>query len=65
MFIENTFEFEAKRFCDAIKELAKDDEKLDNLNWYLSNHFDKWLELYANTPSDMAREMLEFSKIGG
>lgn len=58
------YEAEAKRFCKAIKELAENQSSLDNLESYLSYHFDEWLKKFANTPENMASELQEFAKIG-
>lgn len=63
MNMEIKFETEAKRFCAAIKKIAANENTLGNLELYLSFHFDEWLEKFANTPSWMANEMEEFSKI--
>ena len=61
--MERHYEKEARRFCKAIKTLAENQSSLDNLESYLSSHFDEWLKKFANTPEDIACEMEEFSKI--
>lgn len=53
----------AKAFVDAIKELASNQKKLDNLESYLSKHFDIWMERYANTPYDITYELKGFAEI--
>lgn len=53
----------ARVFCDAIRTLAANPERLENLESYLSYHFDKWLVKWANTPENMAGEMKQFSEI--
>ena len=53
----------AKKFCNAIKELSKDENALENLELYLSHHFDKWLQHFASTPEGIAEEMQVFSEM--
>ena len=53
----------AKAFVDAIKELASNQKKLDNLESYLSKHFDIWMERYANTPSGIIYELRGFAEM--
>lgn len=61
--MENQFKQEAKDFCEAIKSLANDETRLDNLQSYLSQHFRAWLEKWARTPEGIAFEMKSFAKI--
>ena len=56
-------ELYAKSFINAIKELASDTKKLDNLESYLSKHFDIWMERYANIPCDITYELKCFAEI--
>ena len=53
----------AKQFCDAIRTIASKPENLENLESYLSMHFSKWLEKFANTPEALAAEMREFARM--
>ena len=53
----------AKAFVDAIKELALNQKKLDNLENYLSKHFDIWMDRYANTPSGIIYELRGFAEM--
>lgn len=53
----------ARDFCEAIRALASKPENLENLESYLTCHFDKWLEMWANTPETMAAEMKEFARM--
>ena len=53
----------AKAFVNVIKELASNQKKLDNLENYLSEHFDIWMEKYANTPSGIIYELRGFAEI--
>ena len=48
-------------FTQAIRDLASKPENLENLNSYLCYHFQKWLEMYANTPEGLAEEMKNFA----
>ena len=50
-------------FAEAIKRLAENPQNLENLESYLSWHFPEWLERYANTPENMAAEMLSFANM--
>ena len=52
----------AKAFVNAIKELASNQKKLDNLESYLSKHFDICMERYANTPSGILYELRGFAE---
>ena len=52
-----------KAGVDAIKELASNQKKLDNLENYLSEHFDIWMERYANTPSGIIYELRCFAEM--
>ena len=53
----------AKGFIEAIKTIAEKPEHLDNLKWYLENHFDVWMEKYANNPEGLAYEMKSFAEM--
>lgn len=57
------YETEAATFCEAIRNLAKNPEALDNLQSYLEMHFAPWLEKFANTPEGIAAELEDFSGI--
>ena len=52
----------AKSFVNVIKELASNPKKLDNLENYLSKHFDIWIEKYANTPEGIIYELKGFAE---
>lgn len=53
----------AKEFCEAIKEIATNDEALANLENYLAYHFGKWLIERAASPDGIVEEMQAFAKI--
>lgn len=53
----------ARDFCEAIRTIATKPENMENLESYLSSHFDKWLERFANTPADLAAELRAFANM--
>lgn len=53
----------AADFISAIKEIASKPENIENLECYLSIHFDEWLKKWASTPDGMACEMKEFANM--
>lgn len=55
------YEEQADKLCLAIKALSEDEDKLNNLKSYLSRHFDKWIEKYANSPDGLVNEMQTFA----
>lgn len=57
------FEYDASVFVSAIKAIASKPENLENLENYLSYHFEEWLEKFANTPEDIACELREFANM--
>lgn len=61
--MERQYEEEARQFCAAIKKLAANEAALDNLESYLSMHFDTWLTKFANTPENIVDELESFAKI--
>lgn len=63
MAINKNYEEEAEIFCSAIEEFANHPENLENMKLYLSRHFEKWLELYANSPLDIACDLLRFARL--
>lgn len=57
------YENEAKRFTNAIRALSDNEDALSNLECYLSQHFDIWLQKFASTPESFAAEMNSFAHI--
>jgi hypothetical protein len=53
----------AKIFTDAIRKLAEKPENLENLEYYLSNHFGIWLHEYASNPENLAYELKHFAEM--
>lgn len=53
----------ANIFTESIKRLAENPAKLENLNCYLSHHFDKWVQKFANTAEGLTSEIKCFSEI--
>ena len=50
-------------FINAIKELASKPDNIDNLECYLSNHFDVWMEKYASNHESLAYELKHFAEM--
>lgn len=60
--MERQYEEEARQFCAAIKKLAANEAALDNLESYLSMHFDTWLKQYADYPGGITYELERFAE---
>ena len=59
----NSYAKSAADFVNAIREIARKPENLDNLESYLSYHFQSWLKQYASTPEGMVAEMKSFASM--
>ena len=53
----------AKQFCEALRTIAEKPENLENFELYLSMHFPKWLEKFANTPENITAELRQFAEM--
>lgn len=53
----------AKRFVEAVVALANNEDALDNLEYYLSMHFDVWMQKFASTPESITAELNSFAHI--
>ena len=53
----------AEKVAEAIKKLVENPAALDNFKSYLGQHFNTWLEKYANTPEGLAAELESFANI--
>lgn len=53
----------SKEFIQALKTIAEKPKNLDNLEHYLFYHFDKWLEIWANTPEKITAELKHFAEM--
>lgn len=53
----------AEKLTKAIKKMGESPEALNNFECYLTYHFDKWLEKFANTPESLAFEFEQFSQM--
>lgn len=53
----------AKLFCEALQTIAGKPENLENLETYLSIHFSKWLDKFANTPENITAELKQFAEM--
>lgn len=60
---ERKYEELAHEFCAAIKKLGENERNLENLECYLSYHFDAWMKKWANTPAGLTWELEQFAKI--
>ena len=58
--MENNMERVAAQFINAIKTIAEKPENLENLECYLSYHFEAWMKNFANTPEGPTAEMVAF-----
>ena len=53
----------AAQFIEAIKNIASKPQNLDNLEIYLSYHFQTWLDKFASTPETITAEMRAFAEM--
>lgn len=60
---EETQEELAKEFVNTIKAIAKKPYNLDNLECYLSHHFDVWMEKFAYSPECLVSELKHFAEM--
>lgn len=61
--MKKAYSKEAKSFCESIKALADRPDNLENLESYLTQHFQTWLDRYASTPEDITSELSAFAGI--
>lgn len=54
---------EAREFIQVLQALVGNQDRLENLESYLSYHFDLWLRKYANTPEDITAELSGFAGV--
>lgn len=60
---EKAQEKAAEKFCKAISTIAEKPENMDNLQCYLSHHFETWLKRFANDPESIAAELTHFAEM--
>lgn len=60
---ESRKEKAAADFIEAIKTLASKPENLENLQFYLEQHFPVWMKKFAYDPDCLAAEMKEFANM--
>lgn len=60
---ESRKEKAAADFIEAIKTLASKPENLENLQFYLEQHFPAWMKKFAYDPDSLAAEMKEFANM--
>lgn len=56
-------ETNAKAFYEAIKKFTENPAALENLENYLSHHFDVWVQKYAYDPESLTSELNHFASI--
>lgn len=61
--IERKYSEEAKMFVNVIKTMVNKPNNLDNFEGYLSQHFDVWMEKFANTPEGLVSELKSFAEM--
>lgn len=61
--MERKYADEARQFCATIKKLAANEAALENLESYLSMHFDTWMKEYADYPGGITDELERFAEI--
>lgn len=57
------YEHEAHQFTQAIITIAASPKNLENLEHYLSIHFETWVKRYANTPETLVSEIIGFANM--
>ena len=53
----------ASEFINAIRELASKPENMNNLESYLSYHFETWLKKYGTSPENLTDEIKHFAQM--
>lgn len=53
----------AKKFVEAIKEIAQKEANIENFECYLGQHFAEWLEKFASTPEAITAELQAFASM--
>lgn len=61
--MKKNYEEQAKAFCDAIRDLAKSEDAINNMERYLSYHFAEWLKKFAYDPDSLSAEVKLFAHI--
>jgi len=60
---EGKFNQLAHEFAEAIRLFAEKPDNIDNLESYLSRHFEAWMEKYAYDPETLTSEMKHFAAL--
>jgi hypothetical protein len=55
------YEETAKILCDGLRKFAENPAAIDKFEIYLSYHFVKWFEHFADCPENLAYEIYNFS----
>jgi hypothetical protein len=57
------FEQLAHEFAEALRTFAEKPENIDNIESYLSYHFDVWMEKWTSDPEGLTSEMKHFANM--
>lgn len=60
---EGKFNQLAHEFAEAVRLFAEKPDNIDNLESYLSRHFEAWMEKYAYDPETLTSEMKHFAAL--
>ena len=61
--MERNYEELAHLFCAAIKKLASNENAINNMESYLSYHFDSWMKKWAYDPDGITYELERFARM--
>jgi hypothetical protein len=61
--MKRKYKKEAALFIEAIKTIAQKEENIENLESYLSIHFDTWMRKFASTPKSITAELEAFASM--
>lgn len=61
--MERNYEELANLFCASIKKLASNEDAINNMESYLSYHFDSWMKKWAHDPEGITGELENFAKM--
>ena len=53
----------AEAFCKELRAFAEKPENIDNLESYLSYHFDTWFKKFVTSPENLIYEMQTFAQM--
>ena len=59
----NDNERNAQTVKEALENFSNHPERIENFIFYLSQHFESWINTYASTPDGIAEELKRFSEL--